>query len=247
MRIKVLGTQSPYYTLGHACPGFLISSGDTRIMLDCGSGSHARLELPDDLNGLNVILSHLHRDHYNDIYNLQYSSTVFHRQGRLEAPIDVYLPATPPDIVSDITGENNSYARYHIYKENSCLKLGEINVCFCPTDHTAETYAAKLTDGRHTVVYTADTSFSAFERLVRFAQGADLLICESSLLTEHGFPEISAHLTAAQAGKIAAAAGVKRLLLTHIWPEESPEKYTAEASEVFTDVRLAREGEIITL
>ena len=247
MKIKVLGTQSPYYTLGHACPGFLVSGGSGKIMLDCGSGSHGRLDLPGELNGLSVILSHLHRDHYNDIYNLQYASTVFHRQGRLKQPIDIYMPATPEAIAEDIMGESNSYARYFTYDGTAKLDIGGFMLSFFRTDHTAETYAVRLTDGSRSLVYTADTSYSCADRLISFAEGADLLICESSLLTEHGFPEICAHLTAAQAGRIASAAGVKSLLLTHLWPEEDPEKYKAEAAKLFPDVQTAYEGQVIII
>ena len=39
MKLKILGTQSPYSTIGHNCPGFLVSDGENKIMLDCGSGN----------------------------------------------------------------------------------------------------------------------------------------------------------------------------------------------------------------
>jgi len=48
MKLKILGTQSPYTTEGHNCPGFLVTNGDTKIMLDCGSGSHSLLTFPND-------------------------------------------------------------------------------------------------------------------------------------------------------------------------------------------------------
>lgn len=35
MKLKILGTQSPYSTIGHNCPGFLVSDGENKIMLDC--------------------------------------------------------------------------------------------------------------------------------------------------------------------------------------------------------------------
>ena len=34
MKLKVLGTQSPYNTEGHNCPGFFIQDGNNRILLD---------------------------------------------------------------------------------------------------------------------------------------------------------------------------------------------------------------------
>lgn len=247
MKLKVLGTQSPYTTDNHHCPGFLVTDGKTNIMLDCGSGSHSLLNFPNDLQNLSVILSHLHRDHYNDIYNLQYASFVFHNQKRVERPLSIYMPKTPSRICTDIMSEKDSFCQYHFIDEKTSLKLGNMHLRFCQTDHPLETYAIKITSGNRTIVYTSDTSFSAKAKLVEFAKGADLLISESSLLRKHGFPEINSHLTAYQAGTIAKEAGVKGLLLTHFWPEESVQKYVLEAKEIFPQVASAKEGQIIDL
>ena len=247
MKLKVLGTQSPYKTIGHNCPGFLITDGESKIMLDCGSGSHSLLNFPNDLNNLSIIISHLHRDHYNDIYNMQYSSFVFHNQKRIERPIDIYLPSSPENIYQDIIGETNSFSNYSAIDEKSNISIGNIDVSFCQTDHPVETYAVKLSNGDRTIVYTSDTSFSCKDKLVEFAKNADLLICESSLLTSYGFPEINSHLTAKQAGIIAKEAGVNGLMLTHFWPEETPENYVEEAKSIFPKTLAAHEGQIINL
>lgn len=247
MKLKILGTQSPYNTPHHHCPGYLITEGQKNIMLDCGSGSHSLLNFPNDLQNLSVLLSHLHRDHYNDIYNLQYASFVFHNQKRIERPISIYMPKTPSHICTDIIREKDSFARYHFIDEKTSLTLGNMQVYFCKTDHPVETYAIKVSSGNRTIVYTSDTSFSAKAKLVEFAKDADLLISESSLLREHGFPEINSHLTAYQAGIIAKEAGVKGLVLTHFWPEEDVQKYVLEAKEAFPNVIAAKEGQIIDL
>lgn len=247
MKLKVLGTQSPYNTIGHNCPGFLITDGESKIMLDCGSGSHSLLNFPNDLNNLSIIISHLHRDHYNDIYNMQYSSFVFHNQKRIERPIDIYLPSSPENIYQDIIGETNNFSNYSAIDEKSNISIGNIDVSFCQTDHPVETYAVKLSNGDRTIVYTSDTSFSCKDKLVEFAKNADLLICESSLLTSYGFPEINSHLTAKQAGIIAKEAGVNGLMLTHFWPEETPENYVEEAKSIFPKTLAAHEGQIINL
>ena len=247
MRLKVLGTQSPVCKEGHNCPGFFIQDGNNRILLDCGSGTHSLLSYPNDLQNLSVIISHLHRDHYNDIYNLQYGSFVFHNQKRIEKPIDVYMPETPVEKVNDVKGEKEAYARYYSIDENTRLKIGDIDISFCRTDHPLETYAIKLKSGDKNIVYTSDTSYSATDRITEFAQNADLLICESSLLREHGFPEINSHLTAEQAAQIAKQANVKGLALTHFWLEEDIQKYVDEAKSVFSNVIALREGQIIDI
>lgn len=243
MKVKILGTQSPFAKGRHNCPSFLITEGETKILLDCGSGSHRLLNLPEDLTNLTVILTHLHRDHYNDIYNLQYASYVFHNQKRIAKPITIYLPATPEDIALDIMREENSFAEYHILKENMNLKIGDICVSTCKTAHPVETYAIRLSaKGYHDTVYTSDTSFSAKDKIAEFAKDAGILICESSLLEKHGFPEINSHLTAKQAGIIAKEANAELLLLTHFWPEEPPENYEEEARTVFNDAFALKEG-----
>lgn len=247
MKLKVLGTQSPYNKEGHNCPGFFIQDGNNRILLDCGSGSHSLLNYPLDLQNLSVIISHLHRDHYNDIYNLQYASFVFHNQKRIENPIDIYLPSTPDSIVRDIKEETNAYTNYHSIYENTKLKIGNIDISFCKTDHPVETYAIRLDNGERSIVYTSDTSYSAKDRIAEFAKEVDLLICESSLLKSYGFPEINSHLTAEQAAIIAKKANVKGLALTHFWPEEHIEKYVDEAKRIFNNVIGLKEGQIIDI
>lgn len=242
MKLKVLGTQSPYNTKRHNCPGFLIQEAENLLMLDCGSGTHKMLKYPKDLKNLSIIISHLHRDHYNDIYNLQYASSVFHNQKRLDKPINIYLPQSPNAINEDIKAESNSFANYYEISQNAKLNIGSMEITFCKTDHPVETYAIKVNCKGKNIVYTSDTSFSARNKIVEFAKGADLLICESSLLEKYGFPEISSHLTARQAGIIAKEAKVKKLMLTHFWPEEKTKQYVKEAKKEFKKVVVAKEG-----
>lgn len=117
-----------------------------------------------------------------------------------------------------------------------------MEITFCRTDHPVETYAIKVSCKGKNIVYTSDTSFSARDKIVEFAKGADLLICESSLLEKYGFPEISSHLTAKQAAIIAKEAKVKKLMLTHFWPEEKARQYVKEAKKEFREVVIAKEG-----
>ncbi len=247
MVIKVLGTQSPYSTPGHNCPGFLITYGEKKILLDCGSGTHSLLNLPFDLNNLSIILSHLHRDHYNDIYNLQYASFVFHNQNRLNKPIDIYMPKTPVDISNDIISENNSFSKYQYIDNETKLIIGSMHISFLKTDHNIETYAIKITCNNKIIVYSSDTSFSAKERLIKFSKNADLLICESSLLTSYSFDEINPHLTSKQSAIIAKEANVKNLMLTHFWPEEDINNYVKESKQIFENVLPAIEGQILII
>jgi len=247
MKVKILGTQSPFSILGHNCPGFLIIDDEHKLMLDCGSGCHKFLNYPDDLKNLTAILTHLHRDHYVDIFILQYASFCFHNQKRLKNPINILLPSTPKERYVDIVTEKDSYASYTTINKDTSVKVGNMTVTFLPTHHPIETYCTKVTANNKTIVYTSDTSFSAKDEIVKFAKNVDLLICESSLLKAYGFPEINSHLTAYQAGVIAKEAKVKCLMLTHFWPEELIQSYVAEAKKIFQNVIPAIENQEIDL
>ena len=72
MQLKVLGTVSPYSKEEKNCPGFLVTTENNKILLDCGNGITRNLNFPEDLNNLTIIISHLHRDHYSDIFSIAF-------------------------------------------------------------------------------------------------------------------------------------------------------------------------------
>jgi ribonuclease Z len=67
------------------------------------------------------------------------------------------------------------------------------------------------------------------------AEGADLLVIESTFLTaDADLAERYGHLTAAQAGRVAAESGVRRLVLTHFSQRyDDPAAFRDEAAEHF--------------
>ena len=47
MKLTVLGCNGPYPAAGGACSGYLLETGDTRVLLDCGAGAlAAKVVLP---------------------------------------------------------------------------------------------------------------------------------------------------------------------------------------------------------
>lgn len=243
--IKVLGTYSPHPKGKHNCPGFLVITDKGKILLDCGNGALSLMKFPSDLKNLSVIISHMHNDHYGDLGALQYTSFSNHNLRLINDKIKIYLPASPLNKTSVITSEEFSYATYSFIDETQTLKIDDVTVSFLRTTHSEESYAIKLQDNNSfTLVYTSDISYKDKDAIVKFAHNANLLICESSLLEEHGFPEYCSHLTAKQAAYIAKEANVSKLLLTHFWPNENVTKYLEEANAVFDRVSLAKECDI---
>ena len=243
MKLTVLGTVSPYLAFEHNGPGFLIEDNNSKVLLDCGSGITRHLVFPYHLENLHIFISHFHRDHYNELYNIQYASHVFSNKGELEYPIHIHLPTVTMSRFEDVVSEEYAFAKYYrIIDEYSGVEVGDLKVSFCLTGHTTESYAFKVSNGKNTIVYTSDISYSAKDIIAKFAKDADLLICDSSLLESYSMPEINSHITAKQAGKIAKEANVKQLMLTHFWPMEFQVSYLEEAKQAFPNVVCARES-----
>lgn len=97
----------------------------------------------------------------------------------------------------------------------------------------------------HSVAVVMDTAVC--DNAVRLAEGADLLLCEATFLeSETQLSREYLHLTARQAATIAREAGVRQLVLTHISSRYTDlEGHLAEASEVFPDVVVARDLEVV--
>jgi ribonuclease Z len=107
---------------------------------------------------------------------------------------------------------------------------------------TAETLVGPTRAGR-TIVYTGDTR--PCEATIAAARGADLLIHEATFGDEEAERATeTGHSTAREAAVIAARAGAKRLVLTHVSARHSRDTSDLEsqAREEFAATQVARDG-----
>jgi len=89
------------------------------------------------------------------------------------------------------------------------------------------------------IAYLADFGYTPEnrEKILPLIRGADLLLCEAAFLDEAlAQARATCHLTAGQAGRLAALAGVKRLRLFHFSPRHSDhsERFYAQARARFS-------------
>ena len=97
--------------------------------------------------------------------------------------------------------------------------------------HPTESYGLRITDPTGaSLVYSGDTGIC--DQLVELARGADVFLCEASWTHSPDRPH-DLHLSGTEAGRTAAQAGVRELLLTHIPPWTSREDVITEAKAEF--------------
>ena len=249
MKLKVLGSVSPYCKDQLNCPGYLIDSGKGKILLDCGSGSSGNMSFPEDIHNLNIIISHYHKDHYADLFAILYAG-LCHKSLGEDVSINVYIPETSDEnTVYDyelIKNDPDGVFKLHTYNEGSRLNICGYDISFKKTVHSIENFSACAENSNTKIIYSGDMGYYNIDEYTGFCRNADIFICESTFLSTD--PKKSKyHLDAKEAAMIAKAANVRKLLLTHTWPEHKKDLYLKEASSIYDKVYMAHENDVIKL
>lgn len=250
MELKVLGTVSPYCQQDKNCPGYLITTEDSKFLLDCGNGITRNLNFPNDLNNLTIIISHLHRDHYGELFSIAYASYVYHNLNLLTQRIKVYIPApTSQEEILDYNLLTNLGTEQFLeiipYQLQNTIVERNTTISFSKNPHSIPSYSIKIKHKDKTIIYSGDTGYIG-NTIEKFAAGANLLICESTFLKNQKKSN-DYHLYAHEAAQIANAAKVKKLLLTHFWPNIDKREYLEEALQTFDKTLVAEENMILKL
>lgn len=246
MRLTVLGCSPSFPNPGEATSGYLLQTGTTSLLVDCGHGVVAWLRLllePWRLRA--AVISHMHADHWFELIPLNFALQFLGPPGfRLE----VWLPPGGLDTfrrVAEALGSDlESYhcLRLGEYDPEAGLYLDEVSVRFAPGKHFVPSWGMRFSAAGHgDIVYSADTARSG--PMVDLLRSAPLALIEATELTYTSPSTAGGHSTAEVAAEMAREAGVDRLLLTH-YPQSLGEVLLASAREVFGHrVDLARQGE----
>lgn len=234
VELTVLGNYGPYATAQGACSGYLINAEGFLIMLDCGNGSFSKLQKYADCSKLGIlILSHLHPDHYCDIYCLRQALKYQMKEGKRKDPVFVYLPEGPEQIVEEIRQWDDVFTIVSL--QEAQVAVNDFNLFqlgFFSVQHQVPAYGVQFSVGEERLLtYTGDTGW--FPQLTEYCQNSRYLLAEASLrgyeLAERG----ADHMTAGQAGTLAQSSGAENLILTHFFPEANLHQLQREAEQTF--------------
>ncbi len=246
-RLVLLGTKGgpSVYRTDRLPTSQVLVVGGTAYVVDAGYGAVQRLvqaEVP--LTSIRyVFLTHLHSDHDLELGTLLYTAWA----NGLKTPIDVFGPvgvdaltrgtwlANGFDVETRIADEGRPdprklvathEVREGVVFEGAGVKVTALEVHHPPIRHA---FAYRFDLPGKVVVFSGDTSY--FPALAQFAKGADILVheamygpgIEALARATPNAPRLLAHLKAAHTlaedvGRIAQAAGVKTLVLSHLVP-----------------------------
>ncbi len=251
-RIVLLGTKGgPTPGHGaRSNPATLLLIDDVPYVIDCGYGvSRQLISAGVELDRIRFILiTHLHSDHTLEYGPLLYHAWVSPKR----PAIDVYGAAGLQDMTraffayqkfdidTRIADEGMTDLRtlVSVHEFNAAgvvMQNDAVKVTSCRVRHPpiAEAYAYRFDAKDRSVVISGDTAYAP--ELAQFAKGTDVLVHEAmylpaiealvkrttnaSRLREH---LLASHTTTEDVGRIAAEAGVKTLVLSHLVPGDDP-------------------------
>jgi ribonuclease BN (tRNA processing enzyme) len=264
-RIVFLGTKGgPRVGLGPSNPANLVVVNGTPFVIDCGMGvSHQLVAAGIPLESIKYIfISHHHSDHNLEYGNLAYNawaaglSTPIHSFGPkgLEAMTRTYWELNKFDIETRIEDEGRPDLRQllipkDITEDGVVLQTADVKVTAFRTPHPpiTDNFAYKFETPDGVIVFSSDTNYNP--KLAEFAKGADVLVHEAlyvpwvdrlvarvkngATLKKH---LLASHTAAEDVGRIADAANVKVLVMSHLVPGDldvTDEQWLGEAKKTF--------------
>jgi ribonuclease BN (tRNA processing enzyme) len=255
MELTVIGSGTGVPSLRRGAPCLALKAAGRLLVLDLGAGSlRSLLRYGLDFSAIDVLaLTHLHPDHVGDLipflfatrYSLGYTRREpfrllaargfarFH-QRLMEAFAGWVEPPAGLMDLRELAPDGPDEVRDEVAEEGLVIKSA-------PTNHTAGSLAYRVEAEGRSLVYSGDTDVS--DSLVELARGADLLVLEAA----NPF-KVPGHLTPAEAGRLAAQAGVARLLLTHFYPPCDEVDVVALAAQEFSgEILRAEDGLSLTV
>lgn len=216
MQLTVLGA-GPAYTDRQGALGaaYLVASGSTHLLLDLGQGSFpaifARVP-PEKLDA--VVISHLHPDHFIDLVPLRH-----YLRFQFDPPrrVRVIGPGALEARLDALHGQSGFAAQSLSIEplRAGSLRVGDVELEARLVTHTDESYAVRATTGRDGpgLVYSGDCGRA--DDLAPLIQADDVLLAEASF-GPGPVPPGAMHLDGHDVGRLAAATGAGRVLLTHL-------------------------------
>jgi ribonuclease BN (tRNA processing enzyme) len=250
-RLILLGTGGgPRPRKNSSAAAQVVLANDVAYVVDCGDGVARQLAAAGvPLTTLrHIFITHHHSDHNADYGNLIWLAWAVGLHTRVDTwgppPLDemtrLFFKMNAYDINTRIADEGRSalvpLVHVHELSRGGLVMRDEnVKVTAALVDHplVVPAFAYRFDAADRSLVISGDTAPS--DNLITLAQGADVLVHEAmylpavdrlvarvpsaATLKKH---LIASHTSAEDAGRVAQAAGVKTLVLSHLVPPDDP-------------------------
>ncbi len=237
LKVTLLGTGDPDPLMERFGPNILVEAGNEKLIFDAGRGGMQRLaQLGIPWNDLSALfLTHLHSDHTVGIPDLYLTGWLLGR----EVPFRVWGPAGTRAMMShlvkafqfdihirqadDLRPAEGAVVLAKDIAQGVVYENGGVKVTAFDVEHgpVKPALGYRIDVAGHSVVLSGDTNFS--ENLIRFAQGADVLIHEVCLAdpevlkgSEHERHVMAHHITPERAAEVFNRVQPKLAVYSHI-------------------------------
>jgi len=256
--MPVSGTDRNKYG-GHTLCACLMNSEKEWIIIDAGTGLKKLGERLQSQGGgkpldIHILLTHFHLDH---ITGLPFFGPLYFPQ----ATLNFYAPVSPEETEKYLGGimagryfpldlkETPSKKTFTKIPPNK-FAIGSVEISHCALRHPQGSVSYRIEENGKAIVYATDTEHpeEGIDRnLVSFARNADILIYDAMFTPEEyeSGRKGWGHSTWLEGTKIARAADVHTLYLSHFNPDHSDgqiDEIVSLAQEKFAHTLGAREG-----
>ena len=249
--VTILGSGTSVPCATRMAPAYLLQAGEFTLLLDCGSGSCSSLARQGiSLGGLSaVVLSHLHMDHVADLPVMTFA--LVNPLGPLRSEdLVIRGPVGTADYFAALEQlygtwmhPRDATTRALDLAPGETFSMGPLNFSAHRAEHSGACLSYRVEAAGQVVCFSGDTE--PCDGLAAAARGAELLICECSVLEHEEGP---GHMKASQVGQLATAVGVGRVVLSHIYPHvEASDPVSVVRRHYQGPVELAADGMRVTL
>src|SRR5690625_2974071 len=238
MKLTIIGYWGGYPAKDEATSMYILEKDGFMLVLDVGSGGLAKFQKHKNISDIDaVILSHYHADHIADIGVLQHAILVQAQITGEEKRVPLYGHIEDEEQFNKL---NHDYTIAIRYNPMNAINIGPFFIRFLKTKHSVPCYGMRITDGKKTVVYTADSAYQT--EWVKFSRDADVLVTDCNFYAGQD-ASAAGHMTSEEAATIAERANVRELILSHLPHFGEHDQLLLEAQKVYNGkISLAYEG-----
>jgi len=243
VKITILGSGTFFVNKNRSAPVYLLETDGKKILIDCGPGTLMRLSQlglkPKDIDL--IFITHFHADHTSDLFPFFMNLFLEDRflGGKLLDCPEIFGPKGIYDFMVKISRlfqlpAVEKWGKIKIMEVKKQQRIGDIKIESFKVKHIAlgvdaEANAYRFTIKDKIIAFSGDSAKCPGVKKV--CRNADLFVCDTSQPKGKGNPS---HMDTVDIGNIAQEAGVKKVVLSHLYEQTDKIDLVKQVKEKFS-------------